>query len=57
MRPHNAMNDEEVKEGAREGMRGAAIGGLKYGVAMLILGGIGQAMSPLYRGLTIQFKL
>ncbi len=56
MRPHNAMNDEEATQASREAAKGGAYGALKYGLAAAVLGGIGFYVSPVYRGLTIQFK-
>lgn len=53
----NSIHDEEANVAGWEAVRGAIYGATKYGVAMALLGGIGQAMSPLYRGLTIQFKV
>ncbi|ERS95790.1 uncharacterized protein SPSK_04593 [Sporothrix schenckii 1099-18] len=52
-----SMNDDEANAAGWEAVRGAVYGATKYGVAMALLGGIGQAMSPIYRGLTIQFKV
>lgn len=57
MRSHDAMRDQEAVEAAWEAMRGAGYGMIKYGAVMGVLGGIGYAMSPIYRGLTIQFKV
>lgn len=51
------MRDEEAVEAAWEAMRGAGYGMIKYGAAMGILAGAGHALSPVYRGLTIQFKV
>ncbi|KAL1895232.1 hypothetical protein Sste5346_005377 [Sporothrix stenoceras] len=52
-----SIHDEEANVAGWEAVRGAVYGATKYGVAFALLGGIGQAMSPLYRGLTIQFKV
>jgi len=57
MRSHDAMKDEEAKAAAWEATRGAGYGALKYGAAFALLGGLGYALSPIYRGLTIQFKV
>ena len=56
MRSHDAMKDRESVDAAREATRGAGIGALKWGAAFAVLGGIGYTFSPIYRGLTIQFK-
>lgn len=56
MRPHNAMNDDEAVQASREAAKGGALGALKFGLAFAVLGGIGYYASPVYRGLTIQFK-
>jgi hypothetical protein len=51
------MKQVEANEAAREAVRGGLVGAAKWGVAVALLGGIGSFVSPLYRGLTIQFKL
>lgn len=57
MRSHDAMKDEEVAGAAWEATRGAMFGAAKWGALAGVLGGVGYAMSPIYRGLTIQFKV
>ncbi|KAI1100137.1 hypothetical protein F4804DRAFT_55769 [Jackrogersella minutella] len=57
MRPTNALESEDTKEAQTEAVRGAAIGAVKWGIASAALGGIGYTLSPIYRGLTIQFKV
>ena len=57
MRSHDGMKDEEAKAAAWEAAKGAGYGAFKYGAAFAILGGLGYALSPIYRGLTIQFKV
>lgn len=57
MRSHGAMKDEEAVEAAWAAMRGAGYGALKWGAFTGILCGIGFMTSPIYRGLTIQFKV
>ena len=57
MRSHNAMRDEEAVDASWEAARGAGYGALKWGAVMAVLGGAGYAVSPIYRGLTIQFKV
>ncbi|CAF9916931.1 MAG: hypothetical protein GOMPHAMPRED_001157 [Gomphillus americanus] len=57
MRTHNALNDEEANQAAKIALKGAGIGAIKYGAFLLPLFIIGQSISPVYRGLTIQFKV
>jgi hypothetical protein len=57
MRTTNAMKDEEAVDASWEASKGAMYGALKWGAATAVLGGIGYAVSPIYRGLTIQFKV
>ncbi len=57
MRPHRALESEDTREAQLEAARGAAVGAVKWGAATAVLGAAGYAMSPLYRGLTIQFKV
>ena len=52
-----SIHDEEANAAGWEAVHGAVYGAVKYGAAFALLGGIGQAMSPIYRGLTIQFKV
>jgi len=51
------MKDEEANNAAWAAGKGAAYGAFKWGAAMAVLGGLGYAFSPIYRGLTIQFKV
>ncbi|KAI1367484.1 hypothetical protein F5Y08DRAFT_67912 [Xylaria arbuscula] len=55
--PRSALENEEAKQAQMEAVKGAGYGALKWGLAGAILGGMGYAMSPIYRGLTIQFKV
>ncbi|KUI71038.1 hypothetical protein VM1G_07203 [Cytospora mali] len=57
MRSHDAMKDEEAVNAAWEATRGAVYGAVKWGAFTGILSGIGYYTSPIYRGLTIQFKV
>ncbi|XXH00143.1 Origin recognition complex subunit 2 [Hypoxylon texense] len=57
MRAHKALESEDAKEAQWEAARGAAIGAVKWGAASAVLGGVGFVLSPLYRGLTVQFKV
>ena len=51
------MKDAEAVDAGWEATRGAIYGALKWGAVTAVLGGIGYAVSPLYRGLTVQFKV
>ncbi|KAI0966637.1 hypothetical protein F4678DRAFT_269053 [Xylaria arbuscula] len=55
--PRNALDNEEAKQAQMEAVRGAGTGALKWGAAAAVLGGLGYATSPIYRGLTVQFKV
>ncbi|KAI0434763.1 hypothetical protein F5Y09DRAFT_295585 [Xylaria sp. FL1042] len=55
--PRSVLDDAEAKQAQMEAVRGAGVGAAKWGVAAALFGGLGYAMSPLYRGLTIQFKV
>ncbi|KAI0166911.1 hypothetical protein GGR52DRAFT_574876 [Hypoxylon sp. FL1284] len=57
MRSHKALESEDANEAQWEAARGAAVGAVKWGAASAILGAAGFAFSPLYRGLTVQFKV
>lgn len=57
MRSHGAMRDEEVDGAAWAATRGAGYGAVKWGIPTAFLSGIGYLTSPIYRGLTIQFKM
>ncbi|ROT39198.1 hypothetical protein SODALDRAFT_378305 [Sodiomyces alkalinus F11] len=57
MRSHDWMNNEDVDNAAWAATRGGLVGAAKWGALFAVLGGIGHVYSPLYRGLTIQFKI
>lgn len=57
MRSHDAMKNEEANQAAWEASKGGIVGAAKMGVVTAIAGAIGFAVSPLYRGTTIQFKV
>lgn len=57
MRGHDELHTEEASNAAREAGKGALIGGAKWGCVAAVLGGIGYAYWPVYRGTTIQFKM
>jgi hypothetical protein len=50
-------NDEEAAAASREAGKGAILGALKWGAIFGVLGGVAFAVSPIYRGLTFQFKV
>ncbi|KAL2887790.1 hypothetical protein HOO65_040127 [Ceratocystis lukuohia] len=49
--------EAEATEAAWESAYGAFSGGLKWGLGAGILAAVGMKMSPVYRGLTLQFKV
>ncbi|KAK4981970.1 hypothetical protein LTR66_009569 [Elasticomyces elasticus] len=58
MRKHGSLaNDAETNEAAWIAARGAVYGAATWGVYSALLAGAGYALSPIYRGLTIQFKV
>ncbi|KAL8861404.1 MAG: hypothetical protein Q9178_002277 [Gyalolechia marmorata] len=58
MTPHGSSRSAEELSAARsEALRGAAVGAAKFGIATAILGFCGTVFSPIYRSLTIQFKV
>lgn len=57
MKGHDMMKTEEANDAAWEAGIGAVIGAAKWGTAAAVLGGLGYAWSPIYRGTTIQFKM
>ncbi|KAF2868433.1 hypothetical protein BDV95DRAFT_129129 [Massariosphaeria phaeospora] len=58
MRQHGSlMKDEETSKAAWEAARGAVTGAARWGAVAAVAGGLGFAFSPIYRGLTVQFKV
>ena len=57
MRSHDVARHNEATEASWEAARGAVYGAVKWGAASAALGGLGYMISPIYRGLTIQFKV
>ncbi|CAJ0554134.1 Ff.00g126460.m01.CDS01 [Fusarium sp. VM40] len=57
MRSHDAMKSEEASDAAWEAARGGVIGAFKWGVGAAVLGAAGYIWSPLYRSMTVQFKV
>jgi hypothetical protein len=47
----------EVEEAYSEAVRGGVVGAAKWGSIAAFAGATGYALSPRYRGLTIQFKV
>ncbi|KAI9697952.1 MAG: hypothetical protein M1836_004305 [Candelina mexicana] len=58
MRQHGSLEkDSEVNAAAWEAARGAVSGAARWGLYFGVLGAAGFAFSPIYRGLTVQFKV
>lgn len=57
MMSHNQTKSAEADDAAWEATRGAVSGAAKWGVGAAILGAFAYRFSPLYKGLTIQFKM
>ncbi|MCJ1476841.1 hypothetical protein MMC13_005510 [Lambiella insularis] len=58
MRAHSSLaEDSDANAAASEAFKGAAIGAVKYGLPLALLSVTGLYISPVYRALTIQFKL
>ncbi|MCJ1331450.1 hypothetical protein MMC10_008140 [Thelotrema lepadinum] len=58
MRSHTSLrNDSEANAAASHALRGATVGACKYASPAILLSLAGHVMSPVYRGLTIQFKV
>ncbi|KAI2643236.1 hypothetical protein GGS21DRAFT_495401 [Xylaria nigripes] len=55
--PRSALDSAEAKQAQMEALRGAGYGAMRWGAAFACLAGLGYAMSPVYRGLTVQFKV
>ncbi|EHL01638.1 hypothetical protein M7I_2271 [Glarea lozoyensis 74030] len=51
------LKNRDADGAAWEAGKGAVIGASKWGIVFGGLGGAGYALSPIYRGLTIQFKV
>ncbi|KAF1933600.1 uncharacterized protein M421DRAFT_415939 [Didymella exigua CBS 183.55] len=57
VREHGSLTkDDETNQAAWEAVKGGAYGGVKWGAFFAVAGGVAYAVSPLYRGLTVQFK-
>ncbi|KAF4985781.1 hypothetical protein FDECE_16316 [Fusarium decemcellulare] len=57
MRSHDAMQSEEANDAAWEAAKGAVMGAAKWGAGAAVVGAAGWVWSPLYRSMTIQFKV
>ncbi|OBT48388.1 hypothetical protein VE00_01245 [Pseudogymnoascus sp. WSF 3629] len=57
MKTHGNLQDDEATGAAWEAARGAVVGSSKWGVGAAILAATGYKISPIYRGLTFQFKV
>ncbi|KAL8887707.1 MAG: hypothetical protein Q9215_004744 [Flavoplaca cf. flavocitrina] len=58
MAPHGfSRTPEELSAARSEALRGAAVGAAKFGIVTAFLGLGGTLFSPIYRALTIQFKV
>ncbi|TDZ12886.1 hypothetical protein C8034_v011633 [Colletotrichum sidae] len=53
---HDQMKSAEANDAAWEATRGAVIGAVRWGIGAAAVGAVAWRFSPLYRGLTIQFK-
>jgi hypothetical protein len=49
--------EEEVNQAYSEALRGGIVGASKWGCVGAIAGAAAYTFSPIYRGLTIQFKV
>ncbi|KAI9864565.1 MAG: hypothetical protein M1813_003054 [Trichoglossum hirsutum] len=58
MRHHGGIdNDKEANAAAYEAAKGAVSGAAQWGIYTALLGAAAFAFSPIYRGLTIQFRV
>ncbi|GAB7360263.1 hypothetical protein MBLNU230_g8023t1 [Neophaeotheca triangularis] len=58
VRTHGSLSkDEEINDAAWVAARGATVGACKWGIFSAAAAGLGLAFSPVYRGLTFQFKV
>ncbi|MCJ1439138.1 hypothetical protein MMC27_008529 [Xylographa pallens] len=58
MRAHSSLSkDTDANAAAAEAFKGAAVGATKYGLPLALLALVGLSISPVYRALTVQFKL
>ncbi|KZF21316.1 hypothetical protein L228DRAFT_284366 [Xylona heveae TC161] len=58
MRVHGSLEkDTEANQAAWEAVHGAVVGAARWGICSAVVGAAGFAFSPIYRGLTVQFKI
>ncbi|KAK1672596.1 hypothetical protein BDP55DRAFT_672845 [Colletotrichum godetiae] len=57
MATHDKMKSAEADDAAWEATRGAFIGAARWGLGAAVVGAFAYKFSPLYKGLTIQFKI
>ncbi|KAI9855025.1 MAG: hypothetical protein M1824_006469 [Vezdaea acicularis] len=58
MRPHGGLDrNEDANAAALEAAKGAGYGAVRWGIPFAVLGVAGYFLSPVYRGLTVQFKV
>jgi hypothetical protein len=50
-------SEQEVNEAYSEALRGGVVGASKWGLVAALAGAAAFAVSPVYRGLTVQFKV
>ncbi|GAB7343655.1 hypothetical protein MBLNU457_1647t2 [Dothideomycetes sp. NU457] len=56
-RRHGHLDTDETNEAAWVATRGALVGAARWGIYSAIAGGAAYYFSPVYRGLTFQFKV
>jgi len=56
-RTHGRLDSEDTNEAAWIATRGAVTGAARWGLYSAMLAAAGFAFSPIYRGLTFQFKV
>ncbi|KAH0289057.1 hypothetical protein M436DRAFT_84070 [Aureobasidium namibiae CBS 147.97] len=54
---HGKMDQQETDAAAWQAARGAVTGAARWGIYSAVAAGIAYVYSPVYRGLTIQFKV
>lgn len=57
MRSHDALKNEEANVAAWEASKGGLVGAAKWGAVTGAVGALAYFTSPLYRSMTIQFKV
>jgi hypothetical protein len=55
--PHDPLRSDEARTAGWEAGMGGLRGAAKWGVGAAIVGGIAYFRSPLYRKMTVQFKV